>query len=152
MSVPLTVGNTTYQYAVPGQDPGWGEDNTAWAVAVTEVLGTLVGVGDIVNSSALLLDNISVATDVSGLSFDGAQVRAVNVTYALIRGAVTQSGTLQLNFNTSAPMGSKWTLAEQSINDVGVQFSVTDSGQIQYITSSTGTNVQMRFNAKALSA
>lgn len=151
MPIPLTVGNTVYQYPVAGEDPGWGAEASDWATAVTAVLASFVGVGDIINTVAPILDNISMPTNVQGLTFDGALVRAANVNYAIVRGNLTQSGTIAVNFNSGASPGSKWTMTEGPIvNDVGVSFSITDSGQIQYTSSSTGVAGQITFNAKAL--
>jgi len=146
----LTIAGNTYNYPDPGTDPGWGSEATDWAAAVTEVLASFLGPGDILPTDFAIVDDTQSSTDVVGLTFDGALVRAANVTYAVVRGPITQTGTLYLSYNGAAAAGSQWTLAEQLTNDAGVRFSITDAGQVQYIASSTGTNGQMRFSAKTL--
>jgi len=146
----LTIAGNTYNYPDPGTDPGWGSEATDWARAVTDVLNSFLGPGDILPTDFEIVDDTSTPTDVVGLTFDGALVRAANVTYAIVRGSITQTGTLYLSYNGTASAGNQWTLSEQLSNDAGVRFSVTDAGQVQYISSSTGTNGQMRFSAKTL--
>ncbi len=151
MSVLLTVGTETFDFPTSGQDPGWGEPATDWAIAVTAVLATLVGPGDIINTTSAILDNQSTPTTLQGLAFDGAQTRSANVVYNIVRGSTTQAGTLLVDFNTNASIGSKWSITESgTLNDVGVSFSITDAGQVQYVSSATGTAGQITFTAKTL--
>lgn len=148
--IPLIVSGNTYQFPSDGEDPGWGGEVTEWARAVTEALASVLGPGDILPTDFEIVDNMPTPQNVVGLTFDGALVRAANVTYAIVRGSITQVGTLYLSYNGTAAAGMQWTLSEQLSNDAGVRFSVTDAGQVQYISSSTGTNGQMRFSAKTL--
>jgi hypothetical protein len=153
----LTVNNTSYNYPDPGQEPGWGEDATAWAEAVTSVLNFLVAPGDIINSTASIQNNITVPTDVSACVFDGAVTRAANVTYQVTRKTddlvtgLVQEGTLLLNYN---PNGGTWTLSQTySCDELGVSFSITNGGQVQYTSSDvTGANYEgvIKFSARTL--
>lgn len=147
----LTIQGSTFDYPDAGEEPGWGEDATAWAEAVTDVINFLVNPGDILETSFTLLDNTAVAANVVGMRFDSSIVRAANVNYSINRNGANQSGTLHLNYNSSAAPGSKWTLQENTSGDVGVVFSVTDLGQVQYTTSSTGFNGAIKFTARTLS-
>lgn len=147
----LTIQGNTYNYPDPGQDPGWGSDASDWAQAVTDVLNFLVNPGDILETSFTIQDNTSVAANINGLRFDSSIVRAANVSYSIIRNGANQSGTLHLNYNSSAPAGSKWSLQENRSGDVGVVFSITDLGQVQYMSTSTGSTATIRFSARTLS-
>lgn len=148
----LTIAGSTYNYPDPGTEPGWGEDATDWAQAVTDVLNTLVNTGDILQTTFTLQDNQSSPASVSGLMFDPTIVRAANVTYSINRNGFNQAGTLLLNYNASAGAGSKWNFTEANkIGDVGVTFSILDTGQVQYISTSTGFSCSMDFNARTLS-
>lgn len=156
----LTINNNTFNYPDPGQDPGWGEDATGWAESVTEVLNTLLAPGDILQTSFSVANNVASPSNVVGLFFDGATVRAANISYAINRTSntnpygINETGTIYLNYDGAAPLGSKWTLSQQKHNDAGVTFSVNDSGQILYTSTDIGaTNYQgtMKFSAKTLS-
>lgn len=160
MSVNLTVNNNTFAYPTNGQEPGWGEGATAWAEAVTEVLNTLVAPSDILETSYTIDNNVSVPLDVNRMLFDPGTVRAANITYAIYRTSTAtpsgkvESGTIYLNYDNAASLGNKWSLSQQRHGDSGVSFSVTDAGQIQYISSdidNTGYSGNIKFLAKTLS-
>lgn len=156
----LTVNNTTFNYPDPGTDPGWGQDATDWAVAVTETLNTLVSPADILETSFVINNNVSVNTDINRMFFDAGTVRAANITYSVYRTSDTnpsgniESGTIYITYDNAAGVGNKWLLGQQKIGDAGVSFFITDAGQVQYKSTDIGsTNYQgeIKFTAKALS-
>lgn len=156
----LTVANNVYDYPDPGTEPGWGEEATSWAEAVTEVLNTLLAPGDILETSFAIANNISVNTNVNGLAFDNGTIRAANITYAVYResdanpSGNSESGIIQLTFDNAAAPGSKWIVAIQNSGGAGVTFTCTDAGQVQYKSTDIGTagySGQMKFSAKTLS-
>lgn len=160
MSIPLNVNGTTYNYPSPGDNPSWGEDATGWSQAVTAVLATLLAPGDILQTSFTVQNNVTSASNVNGLLFDPAQVRASNIVYSVYRktDSVTsgnvENGTLYINYDTNASSGNKWTLSQQKNGEAGITFSITDAGQFQYTTTNiAGANYigQMKFTAKSLS-
>jgi hypothetical protein len=155
----LTVNNEVFQYPSPGDEPGWGEGATAWAVAVTDVLNTLLGPGDILNTTFSVANNQTSVTNVTGCIFDSTIVRAANVSYSIYRktdsftSGNTEAGTLLITYDNAAALGSKWTLVQNASGSAGVSFSINDSGQVQYIsTDLTGANhlCTMKFSAKTL--
>jgi len=155
----LTVNNNVYNYPDAGTDPGWGEDATAWAQAVTDVLSTLLAPGDILETSFSISNNVLVDTNVNGLQFNGASVRAANVEYSIYRTSTetpsgnVQTGTLLLTYDTTGAIGSKWIVADQRTGDAGVVFTCTDAGQIQYKSTDIGTTSyqgQIKFRARTL--
>lgn len=159
MSRTLVVNNTSFDYPEAGEDPGWGEAATGWAEAVTEVLGTLVAPGDILQTTSSLANNVSSLTNVSGLLFDPAIVRAVNVTYNIYRISDTnpsgniENGVIYLNYDNNASAGNKWLLSQQINGNSGVTFNITDLGQVQYKSTDIGsTNYSgiMVFGARTL--
>ena len=159
MAIQLIIQGTVYNYPTSGEDPNWGEEAADWAEAVTDVLNTFLGPGDILQSTATIANNQAVASNVPGLIFDPAQVRASNVTYSIYRTSVSspsgfaESGTLYLIYDNNASSGNKWLLSQKTVGNSGVIFTVTDLGQIQYQSSNllggsyTGT---MKFSAKTL--
>lgn len=142
----LTVNGNVFNYPDAGASPGWGPDASDWAAAVTDVLSTLLSSGDIVKSSAAINDNVSVASNINLLSFDGNQVWAASVPYVIQRGTETQAGTLYLKYSSA----SSWSLTESRTGDVGVFFSILGSGQVQYTSTSTGSSGTITFSAKTL--
>ncbi len=160
MSISLTVGNKTYNYPTDGQDPNWAEEASEWAEAVTNVLATLVSAGDILQTTATINNNVAVATNVNGLLFNPTNVRAANVEYSIYRISTAnpsgnaESGTLYLIYDTNAGSGSKWTLSQRVNGNAGITFSITDAGQVQYLSTdinATGYSGTMKFAAKTLS-
>lgn len=156
----LTVANNTYAYPDPGTEPGWGEEATSWAQAVTDVLNTLLAPGDILETSFAIANNVSSDTNINGLVFDSGSIRAANITYAVYRMSTAnpsgnaESGTIQLTFDNSAAPGSKWIVAVQNSGNAGITFTCTDAGQVQYKSTDIGTpgySGQIKFSARTLS-
>lgn len=160
MSVPLTIAGTTFNYPTSGEDPNWSEDATACIVAIVEALNTLLAPGDILQTSFAIDNNIAVSTNINGLLFDSATVRAANVSYSVYRTSTSQpggnaeTGTIYLIFDDSAASGQKWKLTQAVDGNAGVSFSMGDNGQMQYLSTDigdTGYSGTIRFAAKTLS-
>ena len=159
MAIPLTITGNTFQYPTSGDDPGWGADATDWAAAITDVLNTIISANDIITTSYIINNNVSVVTDVNRLFFDPSSVRAANITYSIYRISTaspsgnTETGTIYLTFDNSAAVNNKWLLGQQKVGDAGVSFSITDAGQVQYKSTdinTTGYSGTIKFNAKTL--
>ena len=133
MSKPLTIGNETFQYPEEGTKPGWGEEATSWAVAVTDKLGTLSGVNDI-NCTCLALAaaqecGTPIGTGASALSFPTASVRSFVVDYAVTRGSFVESGNMEGVYD-----GTDWCFNHCFIGDADVCFDITAGGHVRYFT------------------
>lgn len=159
-TVPLVVNNTTFNYPGPGEDPGWGEDATAWAQAVTQVLNSLLGPGDVLETTFNVTNNVSAAENVVGLTFDTATVRAAIIEYSVYRTSDTATsgnaefGMMVMVYDNSATSGNKWVLVQDSSGDAGIFFDVTDAGQFQYTSTDIGAagySGVMKFKARTLS-
>lgn len=160
MSIPLTIAGTTFNYPESGTDPNWAEEASSWAVAVTEAINTLLSPGDILQTEFSIDNNISVATNVNGLLFDSGTVRAANVSYTIYRTSTAapsgnaETGTLYLLFDDSAPVNQKWQMTQMKNGEAGVNFSIGDNGQIQYMSTDIGAlgySGVITFAAKTLS-
>lgn len=151
----VNLNNKTFQIPEPGQEPGWGEDVTAYLVELAEVLNFLVAPGDIINSTALIANNQTTPADVVGLVFSNAETRSARVSYQVKRSVtgttLIQSGTLYLDWN---PGLSTWILTQDfTSGNAGILFSVTAGGQVKYTTDNlTGSGYQgeIVFSAKTL--
>lgn len=159
MAIQLTINGTTYNFPENGEDASWGEELSSWATAVTESLNTLLGEGDILETPFTLPNNISSDTEVVGLFFNPALVRAANIDYTIYRISDTnpsgyaEVGKMFLIYDDSATVGQKWQLSQTSAGNSGVMFSIQDNGQIYFKSSdigSTGYYGLIKFRAKAL--
>lgn len=154
MSIPLVVSNATYNFPANRDSPGWGEDVTAWAQAVTTAISTVTGNGDIAQTSAIINNNQVAATNVVGLAFDTSVVRGAVIDYSVYRVTTTvevvETGTMYLSYKSTAAV---WEMAVIGSSGSNVTFSVTNLGQIQYTSDSmAGASYSgiIRFRARAL--
>ena len=134
MSKSLTIGNEAFQYPEEGTKPGWGEEATCWAVAVTNRLATLSGTNDI-NCTCVALANdqctaANIGSGASALSFPTASVRSFVVSYAVTRGASVEAGEMEGVYS-----GSAWSFAHNHVGCAGMCFQITAAGQVQYFSS-----------------
>lgn len=154
MAKTLTVSADTYQFPENRDSPGWGEDVTAWATAVTDVLSNVSGTGDILQTAAAIVNNQASPTDVSGLFFDPGSVRGSVVDYSIYRvtslDEKVETGTIYLGYKSTA---NQWDVVVVGSGGSGVSLTITNAGQVQYVsdnmagTSYSGT---IKFRARAL--
>lgn len=158
MSIELTILGNTYEYPSAGQDPNWSGDATDWAEAVTDVINSLLGAGDILKASTTIDNNIS-STIISGMIFNPITIRAANINYSIYResnsttSGYSETGTIYLTYDTAAAPGSRWLLGQNSIGTSGVIFSVTDLGQVYYTSNDIGAagySGVIKFSARTL--
>ena len=152
----LIINNTPYEYPSKGDEPGWGGPATGWAEGVTDVLNSVVGPDDILQTSFSIANLQVAATDVVGLVFNTGSVQSAVVEYSVHRtsstttGGKTESGTMHLNYNTV----DGWLLGQGGVIGTSeVIFTITSSGQIQYTSSDIGSIDYvgtMKFTGKAL--
>lgn len=137
MPIQLTVNGTVYNYPVAGEEQKWGEDGTAWAEAVTNILSTIVGDGFIPETTVTIDDNITSFTNILGASFNNSISRAFRFTYAVSRtdgsSVFTETGVI-----TGVYDGSEWDYTIERLGDAGMTFNVTSTGQIQYKSTNIG--------------
>lgn len=145
MSTPLVVNGTLYNYPTSGEDPNWAEEASGWSEAVTDVLGTLLAPGDILETTFSISNNITSAQNVNGLLFDSGTNRSAVISYSVYRTSTSTTsgkaevGTMTLVYDDDATSGSKWSLMQTANGDAGVVFNVTDAGQITYLSSDIGS-------------
>lgn len=156
----IVVNSIPIEYPAPGDSPGWGEAATQFAVEVAEVLNDLNNPNDILETTFNVANNVSVFTNISGLSFSTGQVRAASIDFSVNRESDTnpsgnsEIGLMQLVYDDNAAPGSKWLMAIGASSGVsGITFNITDAGQVQYKSSdigSTNYSGQIRFRAKTI--
>lgn len=155
MAKNLQIRNEIFPYPEPGDNPGWGENATAWATAVTDALSTIQGPNDILITSAIINNNQSSPTAISGLVFNTAQVRSVNIQFFITRvydsgsSVLTDSGVILGDYD-----GSTFVVSPEHTRDAGVIFDVTNGGQLTYTSSNLANHVSstIRFKASTIDA
>jgi hypothetical protein len=160
MPISLVVNNITYNYPSPGEDPGWGEDATGWAEAVTEVLNSILGPGDLLETTFSVANNQATLANITGLFFNPSSVRAAVIEYSIYRVSTSnlsgnaESGVLEIIYDDSAAASNKWLIKRDHNGDAGIDIDILDSGQIQYKSSDIGAAGYigtMKFRARSLS-
>lgn len=161
MSVKLNVGGTVFEFPSSGENPNWATTVVEWATAVTDVLALLSGPNDILPQTFLLPDNQTVPLLVKGLSFNPAQVRAANVSYAVYRTTDQESrietGDILLTYDSNAPLNQKWQASFRTNGNTNTILTIDDSGQF-YVTTddmldpNNTYNGVIKFSAKALTS
>lgn len=140
MSVNLTVGSNNFDFPTEGENPPWGSDVTDWASEVSRVLGTLASTTDILNSQFQLNAGVSSPTALNGLYFNPNQVRSVTIEYTIYRASSTEK--TETGIITISNTGSGFSLVRESNADVGIDFSIDNTGQIKYASNrQTGASV-----------
>lgn len=149
----VVIQGTTYTLPVQGTQPPWGEDMSDLISAIVTALTAVSGTGDISRSTFTVANGTASATNVTGLAFDIATIRGATIDYVLFRTSSTtttvEKGIMLVGYN-----GTSWDLARGPVTaDAGVVFSITNSGQVQYTSTTyggTGYSGIMVFRAQAL--
>jgi len=103
--------------------------------------------GDIAHTSATLADNTAAATNVTSFLFANASVRSFD---ALV--SITRDATYEVIKITGIQKAASWEIAQTGTGDTtGVTLTITNAGQIQYTTTSTGSSATMKFRAMVTS-
>lgn len=155
MAKNLQVGNDVYSYPENNENPGWGEDATAWAEAVSDALATVQGPNDIPLTTSTLSNNQTTFADIPSFELNAANVQAFSAEYLVIReydpgsGAitVTESGTIRGNYD-----GSDFYISVDNERDAGITFEITSAGKLQYKTTDLTGHVSstIKFKAKTI--
>lgn len=143
MSKTLQVGTEVFEYPDNLQNPGWGEEASDWARAVTDLLGTLRGPNDISITSFTLQNNQSTDANISGLRFATSQVVQCEISYMIKRvyasgtTVISESGKILGSYN-----GTTFTIVRESAGDeCGITIDVDATGQFKYKSTNLTNHV-----------
>jgi hypothetical protein len=99
--------------------------------------------GDIAETSFTIADNQVAAANVTGLAFANGVVRAFECMLSILK-----SGNYEFFHLRGIQTAADWYLSVTSMGDtVGVSFTITTAGQIQYVSTSTGASGTAKFRA-----
>lgn len=133
-----------------------GANGSAIVADSTQTIGlkyvpiTVASSGDIAETSFAAANNQAAATNVTGLAFANASVRAFD---ALVSVYINATGSLYEEFKLRGiQKGASWDLAYDSAGDTsGVIFSITNTGQVQYQSTNVAAFTSSIFKFRAIS-
>src|SRR5574343_371827 len=134
MAITLVVNNIPFEYPTEGEQSPWGQQASDFAAEVTKVLNSLKGASDILETSAIIANNITTYTDIPDFLFNPSTVRSFKVECNVYRttGVTTLTEVLTL---TGLNTGSGWVLQQDGIGNSGIILDITNLGQVQYKSS-----------------
>ncbi len=152
MSTSVTISGSTYLIPEQGESPPWGDDLNSLLSAMVEVLNTLSSSTDINTTSFTVANNVAVATNIPGASWDTSTVRSFILNYSIYRStASTELAETGQLFGVYKSTAGSWDLAQTYSGSSGVTLSITPSGQLTYTSTSLagGSYIgKMKFNSK----
>lgn len=142
MSVVLTVNGVPFDYPSQGEQQDWGEAATAWAQEVTNVLSSVNGPSDVLETSFTIVNNTTSFTDITGFFFDANVVRSFAARGNIYR-TYSSGPTLEKSEEfllTGLYQGaSGWIIQQEGLGDAGITFDITSLGQVQYKSTNLAT-------------
>lgn len=160
MAIEITIQNRVIEFPESAEDPNWAPALVEFAQAVEAAIATITGSFDVA-PQVFNIDAFNTTTnqDIPALNFPNTDVRSATIQYAVIRttdapdaSAVYEGGTIELLYDPSKTVGSKWDLVNEHQGDAKIAFSITDAGQIQFSTETiTGLNHTGFITFRALS-
>lgn len=151
----IQVGNQTFELPITGKNPDWGEEVSAILEALAESSQVVQGPNDVLLSSANILNNQTAPVNFGNLAFNTANVLSIDIDYFIIRRfdpgtgpeAITENGKIYANFD-----GSNWKLSQTGTGEVGIAFTITPAGQIQYSSTDISGYISgtARFRARTI--
>jgi hypothetical protein len=167
MTIKITVKGTPIEIPDSGSSPNWAPGIIDAITELADAIDGLSGSYDVspqAHSISLYPENSNI--EAPNLVFPSEDVRAVTIFYSVFRKTndimtglvvtesgqeLTESGSLQLIYNQSNSVGSKWLIQREYMGDANITFSVTDSGQILFSTlTMTGENHQGFLSYRAI--
>lgn len=150
MSTKVQIGNKDFNIPDPGEKVGYAEETTDYLVAIADALSSVQGPNDILQSSASIANNQTTLAIISGLQFDASDVLSIEVSFIVSREydsgstVITESGNIIGSYD-----GSVFKISVDSDGDTGVNFDVSNTGQLQYTSSDLPNHVTSSITFKA---
>ena len=145
MSITLVVNNIPFEYPEQGEQQPWGEGATGWAAEVTNVLASVKGPADILESFFDLSNNQTTFSDIPGFSFDSTTVRSFTIYGNIYR--VYNSGASNVSEEytlTGLNTGADWVIQQEGFGESGIVFDITSAGQVQYKSSNLTNHISSK--------
>jgi len=118
----------------------------------------LNGLNDILETTFNVNNNQVSPLAVQGLAFDSSVSRSASITYSVYRTSTAapsghaETGQLSIVYDNNASVNSKWQMTQSANGTSGIVFTISDLGQVSYISSDIGTTGYqglLKFSAKS---
>lgn len=108
---------------------------------------TIASTGDINETSFTAADNQATPANITGLAFANASVRGFKAIISIVRGSTYAIYNIE-----GIQKASNWEINPSYVGDItGLTFSITAAGQLQYISTNTGSTATLKFRAFTVS-
>jgi hypothetical protein len=115
----------------------FGSGNTDWVLLSQEVIG------DITSTEFTALDNQPTPQEVTGLSFNNADVRSFKLIISIDRNTLLEQVTIN-----AIQKSSEWDYSIIRVgDDTGINFTISNSGQVEYTSTPLGSTAALNFRA-----
>lgn len=153
MSKTVILNNIPFQIPENSEDPGWGSSATDYLIEIANVLNSIQGPGDILETEVSIPDG-NVSDDVLGLIFDSNTVKSAIIEYNITNnGNVNdrvETGTITLVRDDN---DSEWQLVQETDGEALVTFNINNiTGQVTYNSTDIGFAKVLKFKARTLGA
>lgn len=137
MSIVLTINNTPFEIPEQGDQAPWGENVTDFLSEVARTINSLSGPSDILETSAIINNNMSTPTDIPTFFFDPVSVRSFRAEVSVYRTYGTNEVSEEISFVGLNQGTAGWLIQIDRIGNSGVTLDITAAGQVTY----TSTNL-----------
>lgn len=151
----LVVRDEVYEYPVEGEN-NYGEEATAWAADITDVVSEIAGPGDIATTEVSLVGTLNpqgfYEGNISGFSFDTTYVQSIEATGHITRTYTDSTAKKVEYFNLVGAYNDTEInfCVDFSGDDTDFEFSVV-GGQFRfkYLRDADQDTIIIKFSAKA---
>lgn len=144
MSIPISLNGTVVNFPSSGESPNWAPAVIQAIQLISQALSISAGDFDVPPQIYVMTSNVNTNVDIPNLAFPTSNVQGAIIFYAVSRtttgsGAtqISESGTIMVNYDPSKTPGNLWQVSPEFTNDgAAITFTMTDTGQLQFSTTS----------------
>jgi hypothetical protein len=141
----ITVSGTPIDFPDSAASPNWAPAVIQFAQLVATALTASVGPFDVPPQVYTMPSNVNTNVNIPSLAFPTATVRAAFIKYSVYRttnsSTAYEAGNMVVVYNANGTPGSLWELINSHEGNGDILFNITDTGQLQYTTTSlSGSN------------
>ncbi len=145
MAYTVTIQGQELSLPEVSASPNWAPGQVAFNKAVANALQFTVGTYDVPPTTYQMVSNVNTDVEIGGLAFPTSEIRGVFLYYTVYRTTSTsneaEAGMITIVYNPNNSVNNKWEKVQQFCGSSTVVFSITDSGQVTFSsTSLSGSN------------
>ena len=155
----IIISGTVIEFPDSSESPDWSQSVIQFAQSVETALSGVAGAFDVspqvFNIDAQNPTSTNIA--IPNLTFSTTSVRSANIRISVYRNTSSASAAefsdIDIVYNTNNSIGQKWEISREITGDGKILFNITDTGQVQFTTTTlagTGHTGILSYSAKAL--